>query len=114
MPQHHLGGGIEWTLSPEDLDRAFPGCLAPAAPLGYVILLEGTPRADGIPAITAVSPALATMELLRGTWGASVDFADGLAHIGKLLNNVSCARLRVGALEPTLDCIFRWLEASHG
>jgi hypothetical protein len=57
--------------------------------------------------------ALATMELLRGTWAASVDFAGGLARVGRLLDGVACARLRSGALEPTVDVIAQWLEAQH-
>jgi len=61
-----------------------------------------------------VPSALATMELLRGTWGASVDFAGGLARIGRLLNGARCARLRVGEFEATLDCVLAWLEANHG
>jgi hypothetical protein len=113
-PQLRLGGGIEWAVTPYDLDRALPGCLAPAAPLRYVILLDGAPNRDAYPSITSVPAALATMELLRGTWGASVDFAGGLARIGQLLSGARCARLRVGALEATLDCVLAWLEANHG
>jgi len=112
-PQHRLGGGIEWALTPADLDRALPGRLAPAAPLRYVLLLDGDPRANAVSAIAPLPAAVATMELLRGTWAASIDFADGLARIGRLLDGVACARLRVGALEPTLDTIMRWLE-EHG
>lgn len=113
-PQLRLGGGIEWSLTPAELEQALPGRLAEAAPLAGVLLLDGAPRPDARPQIEAISPAVATIELLRGTWAASVDFAAGLARIGRLLDGVACARLRSGALEPTLDGVVAWLEAQHG
>jgi hypothetical protein len=113
-PRHELGGGSEWALTPADLEYALPGCLATAAPLRYVLLLEGAPSADRTPAITPIPAALAALELLRGAWAASVDFDGTLAQIGRLLNDVPCARLRGGALEPTLDAILSWLEAHRG
>jgi hypothetical protein len=113
-PQLRLGGGIEWSLTPGELERVLPGCLAEAAAPGAVLLLDGPPRPGADPEIVAVSPAVATIELLRGTWAASVDFAGGLARIGRLLDGVACARLRAGALEPTLDAVVGWLEAEHG
>jgi hypothetical protein len=113
-PRHQLGGGIEWTIAPDELARALPGGMAEAAPLRYVLLLGGAPRPDAAPSIEPMPAALATMELLRGTWAASVDFAGGLARVGRLLDGVECARLRSGALEPTVDAIAQWLEAQHG
>ena len=113
-PRHQLGGGIEWALAPAELDRALPGSLACAAPLRSVLLLDGAPRPDGPPAIASVPAALATMELLRGTWAASVDFAAGLARIGRLMDGVACARLRAGALDATLDAVMSWLESRNG
>jgi len=109
-PQLRLGGGIEWSLTPDELDQALPGRLADAAPPGYVLLLDGAPRPGADPEIVPIPPAVATIELLRGTWAASIDFAGGLARIGQLLDGVACARLRAGALEPTLDVVARWLE----
>jgi hypothetical protein len=113
-PRHELGGGSEWALTPGDLECVLPGCLTTAAPLRYVMLLEGTPSADRTPAITPIPAALAALELLRGAWAASVDFDGSLAQIGRLLDGVPCARLRGGALEPTLDAILSWLEAHRG
>lgn len=113
-PQLRLGGGIEWSLTPAELEQALPGRLAEAAPLAHVLLLDGAPRPGAGPQIEALSPAVATIELLRGTWAASVDFAGGLARIGQLLDGVACARLRAGALEPTVDAVVEWLEAEHG
>lgn len=114
QPQQHLGGGIEWTLTPDQLARALPGGLASAAPPRYVLLLDGPPRPQAAPALVPIPAAVATIELLRGTWAASVDFDGGLARIGRLLEGVACARLRAGALEPTLDVLLQWLEAQHG
>lgn len=114
QPQQRLGGGIEWTLAPDDLARALPGGLASAAPPRYVLLLNGPPRPQAAPALVSIPAAVATLELLRGTWAASVDFDGGLARIGRLLEGVACARLRVGALEPTLDVLIEWLENQRG
>jgi hypothetical protein len=121
-PRRQLGGGSEWAITPYDLERALPSCLAAAAQLRYVLLLEGTPRAGESPAITPIPAALAALELLRGAWAASVDFDGTLTRVGRLLDpspgsegrGVACARLRAGALEPTLDAILAWLEAHRG
>jgi hypothetical protein len=113
-PRHELGGGSEWAVTPRDLECALPGCLAAVAPLRYVLLLEGTPGAGASVAITPIPAALAALELLRGTWATSVDFGSTLAQVGRLLDGVTCARLRVGALEPTLDAVVAWLEGCHG
>lgn len=114
LPQRRLGGGNEWPLAPHDLERVLPGCLAGPAPLGYVILLDGAPNVEREPALTPIPEALATLELLRSTWAASVDFEAGLNRVGQLLDGVACARLRAGALDRTLDRIMAWLEANRG
>jgi hypothetical protein len=113
-PRRQLGGGIEWVLAPGELEQALPGCLARPAPLRFVLLLDGAPWPAGAPALTPVPAALATMELLRGTWAASVDFTAGLERVGRLLGGARCARLRAAALDPTLDCITQWLERQRG
>jgi hypothetical protein len=113
-PQQRLGGGIEWSLTPEELARALPGGLAAAAPPCYVLLLDGPPRPQADPAIVPIPAAVAAIELLRGTWAASVDFSGGLARISRLLEGVACARLQAGALEPTLDILMQWLEIQRG
>lgn len=114
LPRHHLGGGSEWSLPPSALARALPGGLGVAAPLGHVLLIEGSPAPQAPPTLTPVPTALAAMELLRGTWSASVDFGGALRRIGRALDGVACARLRAGALEPTLDQVTAWLEADRG
>jgi hypothetical protein len=113
-PQRQLGGGSEWAVTPHDLERAIPGCLAPAAPLRRVLLIEGQPRPGARPVIAPIPAALAALDLLRGTWAASIGFDAALAQVSRLLDGVVCARLRSGALEPTLDAILAWLETPHG
>lgn len=113
-PQRQLGGGSEWAVTPHDLERALPGCLASAAPLRHVLLIDGLPRPDARPMIVPIPGALAALDLLRGTWAASVDFDGALAQVSRLLDGVVCARLRPGALEPTLDAILAWQEANRG
>jgi len=34
-------------------------------------------------------------------------------RLSRLMNGVVCARLRAGALGPTLDAIIGWLETHH-
>ena len=103
-----------WTLTPAMLEEALPDCLAPPARLTSVLLLGGTPDAESPPALTPVPPAVAALELLRATWAASVDFEAGLRRVSRLLEGVSCARLRIGELEATTDLVGTWLEASGG
>ena len=79
-----------------------------------MLLLDGPPQPQADPALVPISAAVATIELLRGTWAASIDFDGGLARIGRLLDGVACARLRAGALEPTLDVLMQWLEVQRG
>jgi len=110
-PRYALGGGAEWALTPDELEWALPDCLGRAAPLRHVLLLDGTPGTDDRPILTPVPAALAAIALLRGTWGASVNFAGGLDRISRLLDGVACARLRVGVLPATIDCVLAWLEA---
>ncbi len=103
-----------WTLTPDVLEEALPGCLAPAARLTSVLLLEGIPDAQSPSILTPIPPAVAALELLRATWAASVDFDAGLGRMTRLLEGVSCARLRIGELEATTDAVATWLEAHHG
>jgi hypothetical protein len=106
--------GRAWTLTPDLLDEALPGCLAPAAPLTSVLLLDGIPDPDSPPAVTPIPAAVAALELLRATWAASVDFDAGLGRVTRLLEGVSCARLRIGELDATTDAVATWLEGDRG
>lgn len=112
-PRHQLGGGIEWALTPSDLEQAIPGCLGHAALPRHLLLLEGQPQHEAQPKITPLPAAVATIELVRGTWAASVDFSRGLERIGRMLTDVRCARLQAGRLDRTIDCILEWLQGSN-
>jgi hypothetical protein len=114
LPRHTLGGGIEWSVEPALIERALPGCLGQAAPLGHVLLLDGRPAPEREPTIAAIPAAMATMELLKGTYSASLGFAGALRRLSAALDGVTCARLTPGALEPTLDLVTAWLERSDG
>lgn len=106
--------GRTWTLTPALLDEALPGCLAPAAELTSVLLLEGAPEPGSSPTLTAISPAVAVLELLRATWAASVDFGAGLDRVSRLLEGVACARLRIGDLGATADLLEAWVDGNRG
>jgi hypothetical protein len=57
-----------------------------------------------------VIPALATMELLRGTPAAEIDFEATIARLGRIAASVPCLRLRPGELSATADAVRRWAE----
>jgi hypothetical protein len=110
-PRHAIGGGVEWALPPADVARVLPGGLAEPAPLSHVILLDGRPDPRRAPSLTPVTAGLAAMELLRGMPAAATDFGGALRRLGGLLPGASCARLRGGALGPTLDLVLEWTRA---
>jgi hypothetical protein len=113
-PQSDTAGRREWTLTPAELEQVFPAGWGNAAQLRHVLLMEHTPRGDAQPEIKTIPVAVAAMELLRGTWAASVDFSNGLRRMSELLDGVRCARLAAGALDATLERIVDWLETGHG
>ena len=109
LASHHTSGEGEWLLAPHLLEYIVPDCLGDAAPLRAVLVLQGVPRASVRPTITPLSPALAAMETLQGTWATAEDDAERLQDVGRLLESARCARLQVGKLEETLDCLESWL-----
>ncbi len=109
-PRHDLGGGAEWSVTADDLERAFGARRVGATPLGAIVLLDGAPEPDAAPRLEPVIPALATMELLRGTPAAEVDFEATIARLGRIAAGVPCLRLRPGELNATADAVRRWVE----
>ena len=110
-PRGELGGGSEWAVRPEEISAILGGGpvdLPAAADIGAVILLDGAPDGGSAPRLEPVSPAVAALELLRGTWAASVDFGGTLDALSTVISGVPCARLRVGDLAATLDAIVAW------
>lgn len=113
-PRGELGGGTEWAVRPEEISAILGGDTAElpaAADIGAVIVLEGTPDASCAPRLQEISPAIAALELLRGTWAASVDFAGTLDALSSVISQVPCTRLHVGDFNATLDTIIAWRSA---
>lgn len=98
-PRYDLGGGSEWSVTPEDVAIALQARLSGPAPLALIVLLDGDPDPRRDPDIRPVSPALATMELLRGTPAAAEDFERTMRRLTAIAERVSCVRLRVGELD---------------
>jgi hypothetical protein len=113
-PRRLLGGGIEWTLTPWELERTFPGALGTAAPLTHVLLLAGGPDARRRPSITRLSAAVAAVELLTGTFGTAIDFRGSLDRVSALLGGATCGRLTAGELDATAGLVVDWLGGSLG
>ena len=109
-PQLPLGGGIKWSLTPQELDQAFPGCLAAPARLTNVLLLAPPTDELGPPRLEPVSPAVAVVELAHGTPTAGHDLNFVLARLAALLGDVRCARLRPGDFEQSLETVTAWLD----
>ncbi len=107
-PRLTLGGGSEWALTPAELRDRWGGTPPTAGPLAAVLLLEGVPGA-GDAAVTPISPAIASLELTRSSWAASVDFGGTLSGLVAVASSVPCARLRSGPLDRTLDAVTEWL-----
>jgi hypothetical protein len=103
-PRLTLGGGSEWALTPAELRDRWGGTQPAAGPLAAIILLDGVPGANE-PSLTAISPAIASLELTRSSWAASVAFGNTLARLATFASSVPCARLRSGPLERTLDVV---------
>lgn len=107
-PRLTLGGGSEWALAPAELRDRWGGTPPTGGPLAAIILLEGVPGAAAA-SLTSISPAIASLELARGSWAASVEFGATLARFAAAASVVPCARLRSGPLERTLDVVTDWL-----
>jgi hypothetical protein len=108
-PRYDLGGGSEWSVAPADLARAFGTGPAGPARLAAILLLDGDPDPARDPEISRVAPAVATMELLRGTPAAADDFAGTMRRLSDIAVRVATARLRVGELDRTAALVGDWL-----
>lgn len=110
-PRHDLGGGSEWSVTPADLARAFGTRTAGPTRLAAILLLDGDPDPGRTPEIFPVAPALATMELLRGTPAAAEDFTGTMRRLADIASHVATARLRVGESDRTAWLVRDWLRA---
>ena len=108
-PREQLGGGIAWAIPHAELG-SLPD--AEPRPLAGVVLLE--PWAEtALPAVAPVRSSLAAVELLRGTWAASVDFRTSLAAVADAIHGVPCVRLSPSDPMRSADLVAAWFEASH-
>lgn len=107
-PRKELGGGSQWALYHDEVEERLGAPRSDGARLGAVILLE--PRGGRRPQMRSIRPGLATLELMRSTPSASVDFVATLHRIGGVVAGVPCATLRAGELRTTVDRVVAWLE----
>ena len=105
---YELGGGSEWAVGPDAVQRAFGTFVVDMARVSAVVLLDGDPVADGVPELSPVPSAIATMELLRGTPAAAWDFDGVLARLPAIVGDVPCAKIRSARLEATVDAVLDW------
>jgi hypothetical protein len=109
-PRYDLGGGSEWSVAPADLARAFGTGTSGAARLAAILLLDSEPDPDRAPEIIPVAPAVAAMELLRGTPAAVDDFAGTMRRLSDITVRVATARLRMGELDRTARLVSAWMR----
>jgi hypothetical protein len=105
---YELGGGSEWAVGPDAVQRAFGTFVLEMARVSAVVLLDGDPVADAMPELTPVPSAIGTMELLRGTPAAAWDFDGVLARLPAIVGDVPCAKIRSARLEATVDAVLDW------
>lgn len=111
-PRHDLGDGSEWSVTLDDLDRAFGARLAPATPLAAIVLIAADPDPGRRqPTIEPVPAAVASLELIRGTPAAALDFAGTIGRLGTITASVPTARLWTGELDRTATVILDWLAS---
>lgn len=107
-PRQALGGDSEWSVSPNDVMRAFGGKLATPTRLAGIVLLSDRPDATRVPRLRAVPAALATMELLGETPATARDFTGTMARLAAITQNVACVQLDVGGLQATEATVRAW------
>jgi hypothetical protein len=109
-PTFDLGGGHEWAAGPNDLQAAFGVPIAPPTPLGAIVLLEGPPDRRPDPVASPISPAIAAMELMRGTPAGAVEPSVVRMRLARITPTVPCFSIRPGAPAATARAIVRLLE----
>jgi hypothetical protein len=97
-PRRDLGGESEWSVSMEDLAIAFGTRIARPTPLAMIVLLGPRLALDDTPILEPLPPAVATMELLRGTPIAATDFSSTMRRVAAIADRVPTFALR--AAEP--------------
>jgi hypothetical protein len=105
-----LGGNIEWSLLPDELERIFPRSLGSAAELAHVVLLAARADESGQASLEEVPAAVAAVDLVRATPAAAADFGGALNRMVRLTDGSRCARLRPGTLEGSVSLLLEWLD----
>lgn len=97
-PRYVLGGESEWSVSVADIAGAFGSAVAGPTPLAMIVVLDERGGATEEPALLPISPAEATIALMRGTPAATTDFGGTLRRLGTIASLVPTIRL--GATDP--------------
>ena len=108
-PRLGLGGDIEWSFLPDELESIFPGCLGAAAPLRHVVILGARAGGTGEAKLEPLPATAAAIELVRATPAAANDFAAALARTALLVDGARCVRLHSGTLDKSRTLILDWL-----
>lgn len=109
--RYDLGGGSEWSIRARDLAAAYGAGLGGPTRLGGIVVLGDVPDPQREMSLTPLSPAVAALDLLRGTPAGATDFAGTMRRLGAVTADVRCARLRMGPLDASADAIRTWLRA---
>lgn len=107
-PRLTLGGDSEWSVTVEDVERAFGARWASPTRLAGIIVLDGFPVPTRQPHLAAIPAALATMELLRETPTAARDLEGAMARLATITPRMATARLQVGELHATAALVRAW------
>lgn len=105
-PRERLGGGIAWAVPQADLGAGVDD-VAPRRLAGVILLQPRDPSLHA-PSIAPVRSSLAAMELLRGTWAASVDYVGSMGAMARAIRDVPCVRLASADPMPSADLVATW------
>ncbi len=109
--RYDLGGGSEWSIRARDLAAAYGAGLGGPTRLAGIVVLGDVPDPRREMSLTPLSPAVAALDLLRGTPAGATDFAGTMRRLGAITADVRCARLRMGPLDASANAIRTWLRA---
>ncbi len=107
--RYDLGGGSEWAIGARDLAAAFGAGLGGPTRLSGIVVLGDVPDPGREMSLTPLSPAVAALDLLRGTPAGATDFAGTMRRLGAITAGVRCVRLRMGPLDASADAVRDWL-----
>ena len=112
-PRRELGGGSEVAIGPDRVRDLLGGRLSDEAPLGGVLVLGERLAPDASPRIDPIQPAIAVMELLRGTTSASWNLDAARNRLIDVVGGVPCGSLRAGRLAATGALVAAWARGTR-